>query len=62
MKNHGLWMLIFCALPFLLIFILPKFGISSSAAFLLLMLFGCGLHLLMMRGHQKGHKHDKKND
>lgn len=53
MKHH-FWMLIGCILPFLLIFLLPMFGVSGGALLpvFILAMFAC--HLLMMFGHGKG--------
>lgn len=50
-KNHGLWMVLGCILPLLLIFVLPRFGISGGGSlfiFIILMFF---CHLFMMGGH-----------
>jgi hypothetical protein len=60
MKNHGLWMIVGCVLPFMLIFILPVLGVSSNVAYFIsiLLMFGC--HLGMMGGHRHG-KHDKQS-
>lgn len=53
--NHFWRMLLGCAVPMLLIFVLPLFGVSEGitlTVFIVLM-FGC--HLLMMRGHDPDH-------
>lgn len=63
MNHHGLWMIIGCTLPLLLIFLLPVFGVRSDVslfAFIILM-FAC--HLLMMGGHHGKHaKHSNKEE
>ena len=58
MKNHGLWMVIGCGLPLLLIFILPALGVRNSLSLLIFIALMFGCHLLMMRGHH-GKQHDK---
>ena len=55
MKSHVIWMLIGCVLPLLLIFILPLVGITGGTSLFLLMVVVFGAHLLMMRGHGRGH-------
>ena len=52
MKNHGLWMIIGCVLPMLLIFILPAVGLSAQAVFAIgiMLMFAC--HLMMLRHHR----------
>lgn len=54
--KHIIHMLIGCVLPFLLIFLLPLFGVSEGVTLtvFLVLMFAC--HLLMMRGaHHGGH-------
>ncbi len=53
-KNHALWMLIGCALPILLIFLFPLFGIGGnwSLFIFILLMFGC--HILMINWRKKG--------
>ncbi len=50
-KNRGLWMMLGCTLPLLLIFVLPRFGISGwgSLFIFIILMFAC--HLFMMGGH-----------
>lgn len=60
MKNHGLWMILCCALPLLLIFILPTFGVRSDVALFIFIILMFGCHILMMRGHRG--KHNKGNN
>ena len=63
MKNHGLWMVIGCALPLLLIFILPAFGVSSGISLFIFIILMFGCHLLMMGGHQGNHNgHDDRKE
>ena len=54
MKNHSIWMILLCALPMLLIFILPALGMEIGAFWLLFPLLCAGSHFLMMRGHHHG--------
>lgn len=51
MKQHGLWMIIGCTLPLLLVFLLPIIGVSSNIGtfIFILLMFAC--HLMIMRGH-----------
>jgi Flp pilus assembly protein TadB len=59
MKHHGLWMIIACALPLLLIFMLPSFGAGSNVSLFVFIVLCFGLHMLMMRGHDgKDNKDD----
>lgn len=62
MKKHEILMLIGCALPLFLIFLLPVFGITDNVflilLFLVLMLF---CHLLMPMHHGK-HEHRGEKD
>lgn len=60
MKNHGLWMIICCALPLLLIFILPAFGTRNNMSLFIFIVLMFGCHLLMMRGHHG--KHDEHGE
>ena len=52
MKHH-IWMLLGCVIPFLLIFLLPLFGVSEGAIIPIFVLAMLGCHLLMMMGHDK---------
>ncbi|NIM89430.1 MAG: hypothetical protein GTO17_00595 [Candidatus Aminicenantes bacterium] len=54
MKNHALWMLIGCALPVVLIFLLPLFGIKEEWALLIFIILMFGCHLFMINWHKKG--------
>ncbi len=51
MKNHGLWMIIGCTLPLLLIFILPLFGVSGGGLLFIFIILMFACHLFMMGGH-----------
>jgi len=50
--SHTLKMLIGCVLPFLLVFLLPAFGVSDSVTFFIFFLLMFGCHLLMIGGHK----------
>lgn len=60
MKNHGLWMIVGCTLPLLLIFILPALGVRGdfSLFIFIILMFAC--HLFMMGGHHG--KHDEHGE
>lgn len=57
MKNHGLWMIIGCTLPLLLIFVLPLFGISGGASLFIFIILMFACHLFMMGGHGEHEGH-----
>lgn len=62
--NHTLKMIIGCALPLLLIFVLPLFGISEGVTLLVFVVLMLGCHLFMMKDHgglgKSGqHNHDE---
>ena len=61
MKNHGLWMVIGCGLPLLLIFLLPAFGIRSDISFFIFIVLMFVCHLLMMGNHHGG-QHGRHDD
>lgn len=50
-KNHGLWMILGCTLPLLLIFVLPLFGISGGTSLFIFIILMFACHLLMMGSH-----------
>ena len=52
MKSHGIWMVIGCALPLLLIFLLPLFGVSGGTLLFISLILCFGAHLLMMGHHE----------
>ncbi len=62
MKHHGLWMVIGCVLPLLLIFAFPAIGISNGTSFFIfiLLMFGCQFLMMGRMGH--GHGHNKETD
>lgn len=63
MKNHGLWMIIGCTLPLLLIFVLPLFGISGGGSLFIFIILMFACHLFMMGGHHGGHgEHEEKSE
>ena len=54
--KHSIRMLIGCVLPFLLIFLLPLFGVSNSATLTVIVVLMFACHLFLMRGaHHGGH-------
>jgi cell division protein FtsW (lipid II flippase) len=59
MKNHGLWMIIGCIVPLLLIFILPLFGIRGGGLLFIFLIVMFVAHLFMMAGH-KDHRNGGK--
>jgi Flp pilus assembly protein TadB len=54
MRRHNLWMILGCALPLLLVFLVPLLGISGNVATFLFILLMFACHLLAMHGH--GHR------
>jgi hypothetical protein len=56
MKNHGLWMIIGCVLPMLLIFILPAFGVSGQDVIVIFIIVMFACHFMMLE------RHDGKED
>jgi hypothetical protein len=56
MKGHGVWMIVACAVPLLLIFVLPALGVTGNVPILIGIAAMFGLHLVMMAGHR--HKDD----
>lgn len=70
MKNHALIHMLGCALPLLLIMILPAFGVSSNVSFFIFIVLMFGCHLFMMGGHgghgehggHEGMSHDEHKD
>lgn len=55
MKNHWFRMLIACAAPILLIFLLPLFGVTTNLTFFLFIAVFFFAHLFIMRGHSHVH-------
>ncbi len=60
-KNRGLWMMLGCALPLLLIFVLPRFGISGGGSLFIFIILMFACHLFMMGGHG-GHGEHNDNE
>ena len=52
--NHLVHMLVGCVLPFLLIFLLPLFGVGEGVTMFVFVVLMFGCHLFMMRGHGHG--------
>lgn len=52
--KHLVHMLIGCVLPFLLIFLLPLFGVGEGVTMFVFVVLMFSCHLLMMRGHGHG--------
>ena len=61
-KNHGLWMILGCALPLLLIFVLPRFGISGGGSLFIFIILMFACHLFMMGGHGGHGEHGEHGD
>ena len=62
MNKHTFLMLIGCALPLLLIFLLPLFGISGNVSIFIFVLLMFFCHLLMPMHHRGGgHRHEDGN-
>ena len=63
--RHMKWHVLSCAIPLLVIFLLPLFGVDSGIVLFIfiVLMFGCHL-LMMMHGHEhtdandKGHTHE----
>ncbi len=48
--KHFVHMLVGCVLPFLLIFMLPLFGVGEGVTMFVFVVFMFSCHLFMMRG------------
>jgi len=55
--KHSLLHILACALPILLLFLLPVFGVSSGVTFTVFIVLMLGFHLFMMGG--KSHEPDE---
>jgi hypothetical protein len=55
MRGHGLWMILGCTLPLLLVVLLPFLGISGNVGTLLFIVLMFVCHLMAMRGHGGAH-------
>ena len=60
MGKHGLWHIVGCGLPLLLIFIAPALGISDNLSIFLFIVLMFACHLMMLRGHG-AHSHNGEN-
>ena len=58
--NHALRMLIGCMLPFLVIFLLPRFGVSGGISLFVFIVLMFGCHLAMMMGFHGEDTHSKE--
>ena len=61
MKNHHIWMIIACALPLLLIFLLPLFGAGGGELLFVFLIVCFGAHLLMIGRHRKNGNGDDES-
>ena len=52
--KHLVHMLIGCVLPFLLIFVLPLFGVGEGVTMFVFVALMFACHLFMIRGHGHG--------
>lgn len=57
MRKHSFWMIAACALPLLLVFLLPAFGVGNGGYLFIFLIFCFGVHLLMMSGHNGSQDH-----
>ncbi len=57
MKRRDIWMVIACAVPLLLIFVLPLLGFSDAAAVVSFIFFLFAGHMLLIGFHGSGHAH-----
>lgn len=60
-KNHMLWMILACAIPLLIVFLLPVFGIKSDYIAFIAIIIMFAAHLFMMGGHDHGQEKDDKS-
>ncbi|RRQ47098.1 hypothetical protein DTW91_01710 [Chryseobacterium sp. SC28] len=62
MKNtHLIWMVIGCALPFLIIFLAPAFGLGSSWSLFFFVVAMFAMHLFMPHGSHGHSGHTSHN-
>lgn len=61
MNKHIIWMIIGCAVPLLLIFLAPVFGLSSNLSLLIFIIVMFGCHLLMPM-HHDGHEEHRNEE
>ena len=57
--KHVIMMIIGCVLPFLLIFILPAFGVSNNVILVIFIVLMLGCHLFMGRGGHRKVDHEQ---
>lgn len=62
MKRQGLWMVLGCALPLLLIFLFPMVGIRGNWQFFIFILLMFACHLGMSRHHHGKNNSEKEDD
>ncbi len=60
--GHSLRMILGCLLPFLLIFVLPLFGVSEGVTLAVFMILMFACHLFMMAGHHGPQDHLDSHD
>jgi hypothetical protein len=58
-KKHGLWMILGCTLPLLLVFVLPLLGISGGGSLFIFIILMFACHLFMMGGHSGHGEHSE---
>ena len=60
--KHSLRMLLGCLLPFLLIFLLPLFGVGEGVSLFVFIVLMFVCHLFMMGGHKHGRGSSEKSE
>ncbi len=55
--KHEIWMLLACALPLLLIFVLPFLGVSNSITLFIIVVLIFVMHFFLMGRRHGGHDH-----
>ena len=60
--KHAIWMVIGCALPILLIFLFPVFGIKGNLAVFIFVILMFSCHLFMTRGHRKEGREEHRRE
>ncbi len=60
--RHLVHMLIGCVLPFLLIFVLPLFGVGEGVTMFVFVALMFACHLFMIRGHDHYPRDDGKGE
>jgi len=59
-RKHALWMILSCAIPLLIVFLLSTFGIKSDYTVFIFIVLMLACHLFMMGRHR--HEHRKKDE